>query len=153
VSLRQFASSYPGIAIDLVEHEPAVIELARAWFDLAAIPNASVHLADGAAFIRDAPACSWDIIVIDAYDAVSAGPDFSQPDFLAASRRALQPGGALACNVIGTLSGPGPVANFVSSARSVFDSVRMVPVVDVDEDYAGDTLRNVVVVATCGDAR
>jgi spermidine synthase len=147
VGVRQFASAYPGIAIDLVEHEPAVIELARAWFDLGAIPGVAVHIADGARFIREAAPSSWDVVVIDAYDASISSTAFSGDEFLAALRRVLRPGGTVACNIIGALAGEGPVRNFVASAKAVFDAVRIVPVVESYESFSGDTLRNVVVVA------
>ena len=149
--MRQFASAYPGIAIDVVECEPAVIELARAWFDLSAIPGVTVHIADGAAFIRAAAPSTWDVIVIDAYDASTFAAAFADKEFLTALRSVLRPGGAVACNVIGTLVGDGPVRTFVSAAQRAFDTVRMVPVVDLDEHYSGDALRNVVVVATRSD--
>lgn len=148
MSLRQFASAYPGISIDLVEHEPAVLSLARAWFDFEDIPGVTVHIADGSAFIANAAPSSWDIIVIDAYDAASCTSDFSRIEFFSALQRALRPGGAVACNVIGTLNGRGPVSEFVSAARSVFQAVRILPVFELDEDYAPNALRNVVLVAT-----
>jgi spermidine synthase len=151
VSVRQFAASYPTLALELVEREPAVVDLARQWFGLDAVVNLKVHIADGVEFVRHAAQGSWDIIVIDAYDAANFASDFADPDFLDCLRVALRRGGALACNVIGTLAGDGPVHTFVAAARRVFDSVRMHPVVDLDETFSGDALRNVVVVASRGD--
>lgn len=151
VSVHQFARVYPGIAIDLVELEPAAIELARAWFGLDAVPRLTVHIADGASFIRHAHPRTWDIVVIDAYDASDCSPAYLQRDFLLALHFVLQPGGAVAFNIIGTLRGPGPVATLVNAARTIFEDVRMIPVIASDETYAEDALRNVVVVATRGD--
>ncbi len=151
VSVRQFAAVYPGMAIDVVERERAVIELAREWFDFAAIPGVTVHIAEGAAFVANAEKSSWDVVVVDAYDASSFAAEFSRRGFLLALREALRPGGAVACNIIGTLAERGEVAEFVRSARGVFDSVRVVPVVALDERYAVDALRNVVVVAVRAD--
>jgi len=151
VALRQFARSYPGIALELVEHEPAVLELARAWYALDAIPKLDVHVADGVAFVAAAPPASWDIAVIDAYDAERTCARFTEQAFFRALHAALRPGGAAAFNVIGALAGDGPVRRVVRAARSVFDDVRLVPVVALDEAYAADALRNVVVVATRGD--
>jgi spermidine synthase len=148
VALRQFANLYPGIAIDLVEREAAVVDLARTWFGLDAIPGVHVHIADGVSFIRAAAPSSWDVVVIDAYDASTFAEEFAGTAFLGALRNALRPGGAVACNVIGTLTGHGPVRQFVGAARTTFDRVRVVPVVDLDEQYSGSSLRNVVVVAT-----
>jgi spermidine synthase len=151
VSVHQFARHYPGISIDLVEHEPKVIELARTWFALNSIPNLKIHIQDGADFIRHAPPTSWDIILIDAYDAVRCNTAFSEPSFLRAARQALEPGGALACNLIGTLANTGPVSGFVSSARRLFKDVRILPVVDPNESFTANALRNIVVIATRGD--
>lgn len=151
VALRQWARAYPGIAIDVVERDPAVIDLARAYFDLEAIPNLRVFIADGSAFVRSAAAAAWDIVVIDAYDASTFDAEFAAPHFLAALHRGLRPGGAVACNVIGTLTGSSAVQSFVAAARATFDDVRSVPVVELGERYWGETLRNVVVVATRHD--
>ena len=73
--------------------------------------------------------------------------DFAAPELLCAVRRALRDGGVLACNVIGTLAKDDPVAAFVASARSVFEDVRILPVVTPDEHFSREALRNVVVVA------
>jgi spermidine synthase len=148
VSARQFARVYPGIEIDVVEREPAVVELGRAWFDIGSIPGLNVHIADGAAFIRGSAQASWDVIVIDAFDASTFCPAFADRSFLVALRSALRPGGAVACNVIGTLAGDGPVRSFVAAIGAVFDTVRIVPVVALEELYLAGSLRNVVVIAT-----
>ena len=150
VGLRQFANVYPGMSFDLVEHEPAVIELARSWFGLGTIPNLTVHIGDGAEYISCATPSSWDIVVVDAYDTTNFAAKFSQRPFLTALRRGLRPGGSVACNIIGTLSGRGPVSDFVSAVRPIFERVRILPVVDLDESFSGDALRNVVVIATRG---
>lgn len=148
VSVRQFATVYPGMAIDVVEREPAVVELARVWFGLSTLPGVSVHVADGAAFIAAAAPATWDIVIIDAYDASSFAAQFTGKAFFTALRAVLRPGGVVACNVIGTLAGNGPVQKFAQAAHGTFGNVRLLPVVNVEERYAGDALRNVVVVAT-----
>jgi spermidine synthase len=148
VALRQFASTYPGISIDLVESEPSVIDLAREWFALDSIPNVAVHVNDGVAFVEGAPAASWDVAVIDAYDAETCSTSFASRAFFASLRTALRPGGAMAFNVIGALSGDGPLDAIVRAARAELDDVRLLPVIGANERFAADALRNVVVVAT-----
>jgi SAM-dependent methyltransferase len=147
VVIRQFARSYPGIVIDVVDREPAVIDLAETWFGLDALPGVTTHVADGAAFVAAAPPASWDVVVIDAYGASLIEERFAAAGFFAELRRALSPGGAVSCNVIGSLEGDGPVRATVKAARAVFSDVRMVPVVETDETFRADTLRNVVVIA------
>lgn len=58
--------------------------------------------------------------MIDAYDASTFAAEFSGKEFLTSLRLALRPGGAVACNVIGTLAGDGPVRKWVSAARAAF---------------------------------
>ncbi|HLK40549.1 MAG TPA: hypothetical protein VKU41_27545 [Polyangiaceae bacterium] len=54
VGPRQFAVSYPGIEIDVVESEDHVIELAKSFFGLDGIPRLTVHHAEGASFLEGA---------------------------------------------------------------------------------------------------
>lgn len=147
VALRQFASVYPGIAIDVVERDPAVIELARRWFDLDTIPGTTVHIEDGAVFVARAAAGSWDVVVVDAYGAAAFDSPFATPEFFSNLRRAIDPGGAAALNVIGTLGARGPVRDVAQRALREFASIRLLPVVTPEESCAADTARNVVIVA------
>lgn len=147
VSLRQFASVYPSIALDVVEREPSVVDLARSWYALDAIPNLTVHVADGIDFIRQAPASHWDIAVVDAFDTTELASDFTRRSFFVQIRGILRPGGTLALNVIGTLDGKGPLPKVVHAARAELHDVRIVPVMVPDEPYAPHALRNIVVVA------
>jgi len=147
VALQQFARAYPGIVLDLVERDARVVDLARTWFELGRVPELSVHVTDGVAFVASAPANRWDIAVVDAFDSRQITHEILEPGFFHALRRALRPGGALAFNVIGALAGDDAVARVVRSARAAFDDVRLVPVLSLDESYAPETLRNVVVVA------
>jgi spermidine synthase len=146
VLVRRFARVYPGIVSDVVESEPVVVELARRFFELDAIPGVSVHLSDGAAFIARAEPQTWDIIAIDAYDASDMAGAFSTRPFFAAARRALRPGGALAINVIGALATGGAVERVVRAAERELADVRILPVAELGEQLARDALRNVVVV-------
>lgn len=148
VALRQFASVYPGIDLDVVEREPAVVELARSWYGLDAIPGLTVHVADGVDFVARAPGSSWDVAVIDAYDTSELATGFTRRAFFAELRRILCPGGAVGVNLIGALDGSGPLPAVVRAARAELHDVRVVPVMVPDEDYAPHAPRNIVVVAT-----
>jgi hypothetical protein len=148
VALRQFAKLHPGLAIDLVEREARVIELARTWYGLDDIPGLAVHVADGASFVQHAARAGWDVAVVDAFDASGASDALLRPAFFAALHRSLRPGGALAMNVIGTLDGHGPVRDVSACLVRSFCRVRVVPVMLADEDYAPSALRNVVLIAS-----
>lgn len=146
VALRQFARVYPGIHIDLVEREPAVIALANTHYDMRAIPNLTAHVADGVAFIENASPAAWDVIVVDAYDDADLAAPLSARSFFAAMGRALSPGGAMAFNVIGSLDGRGPLRRVMRAAGAELDALRLVPVMALDERCSPHALRNVVVI-------
>jgi spermidine synthase len=148
VAVRQFAARYPGIAIDVVEREPAVVELARDWFGLDELPGVSVHVAEGHDFVLGAAASRYDIAVVDAYGAESVANDLVGAPFFRALARALHPAGAAAFNVIGTLAGDGVARVVERAAAGAFEDVRVVPVLGREEAYAPETLRNIVVVAS-----
>jgi spermidine synthase len=149
VAVRQFARSYPGIALEVVERESRVVELARDWFDVAAIPGLRLHVGDGAEFVRDAAPACFDVIVVDAYSSAFAG-EFGRRAFFANARRALAPGGSIALNVIGRLDGTGDVAVVVAGLQKELGEARVVPVLDSSRAYDARDLRNVVVIARNG---
>jgi SAM-dependent methyltransferase len=150
VAVRQFARTYPGIHCDVVECEPAVVDLAREFFALDDIPRLAVHVADGAEFLRGAAAERWDVVVVDAYDASDLGAGMSTRDFFATLARVLRPGGAAALNVIGTLAAGGAVERVARTMSEVLGDVRLHPVTCVGEALARDALRNVVLVGGRG---
>ena len=146
VGPRQFAVCYPGIEIDVIESEEHVVALARSFYGLDDIPRLTVHHAEGASFLEASAAGSWDIIVVDAYDADQLAQDVSGRSFFRVLYERLRPGGAFAFNVVGRLDGTGEVGSVVRAAASVFHDVRLVPVMTTGERYAPSATRNVVVV-------
>jgi spermidine synthase len=143
--LQQFAACYPGIALDLVERDAGVVRLARDWFGLDRLPRLTVTIGDGAAFVARAAPSSWDIAVVDAFDARSAVQPFFETPFLSSLARALCPDGALAMNWMGSLDAP-TLASLVQRLESCFEEVRVLPVVEQGE-LDPRAPRNVVLVA------
>jgi len=147
VGIRQFARTYPGAVLDVVEPDPRVVDLARRWFGLGAVPNLSFVIDDGAAFLRGAADETWDAIVVDAYDGSALAAPLASRSFFADVRRCLRPGGGLAFNVIGALGGEGDLQRIERTARAERLDVRLVPVLDPGESYSPTAIRNVVLVA------
>lgn len=92
---------HPGIEhVDLVEIDGVVIDAAKQFFPAVASalfghPKLSVHVADGLAFTKDAPAGSYDIILVDSTDPVGFAEGLFGEAFYTDARRALAPGGIL----------------------------------------------------------
>jgi SAM-dependent methyltransferase len=148
VGLRQFAEVYPGIALDLVDIDPRVIELAHEWYGLGTIPNLTVHVADAFDFVASAPAACWDIVIADTYAGVDLPARLLSRSFFHNLSRVLRPGGALAVNTIGPLEAPSPVRLVERLAGAELRDVRLVPVLDQGEDFARGAVRNVIVLAS-----
>jgi hypothetical protein len=146
VALHQFARVYPGMTLDVVESDRHVIELARTFFGLDAIPRVAVHVFDGVEFVERAAAERWDVVVVDAYDGCELATGFASGRFFANVRRMLAPGGAAAFNVVGSLRGDRVLQRVERAARAELADVRLVPVLDPGEDFAATSRRNVVVV-------
>jgi spermidine synthase len=142
VGIRRFAEVYPGIAIDVVEIDARVVDLAMRWFDFGSIPNVQVHIADGHDFISRVHS-SYDIIITDGYDATTTS--LGSSTFFTSARRALREGGAMGFNAIGALSGS--IQSFELAARAAFEHVRLVPVLDPGEAFSPEDTRNVLIVA------
>lgn len=143
VSVRQFARVYPGATLDLVEPEERVIGLARRWFGLDSVPNLTVTVDDGAAFLRRAPNGTWDAIIVDAYDGSHLAAPLASRAFFADVRRTLRVGGGLAFNAIGSL-GSREIQQLEHAARAERLDVRLVPVLDPGEVYSPTSVRNIV---------
>jgi spermidine synthase len=151
VAAHQFATLYPGSSLDIVESDASVVELARRWYGLGEIPNVSIIVDDGRAILARVREPTWDVVVVDAYDASELATGFTQSAFFVDLRRALRPGGCFAFNVVGALSGKGPVREVERAARRIFDDVRLVPVLDAGESYSPSAIRNVVVLGRTED--
>ncbi len=83
--------------IEAVELRPAVAETARAWFQLPDDPRLRVRIGDALEALSACPQ-SADILFADLYRPGGMEPRQAEPDFLAACRRALRPGGVLVLN-------------------------------------------------------
>jgi spermine/spermidine synthase len=145
VAVRQFARTYPGIAIDLVEIEPRVIELAREWFGLASIPGVTLHVADGVEFVQRASSARWDVIIVDAY-ADGFVEAFGSRPFFAAARRCLTARGTIALNLIDRLDETGGISAILAASASELAAPRILPVIDPEQAYDASALRNVVII-------
>jgi spermidine synthase len=62
--------AFPGVAIDTVEIDPAVVRMGRKYFGFAPGPKTQVHEEDGRVFVKrmQRAGVKYDLIVLDAYD-------------------------------------------------------------------------------------
>lgn len=85
--------------IDCVETRAGVVELARRYFELPDSPRLTIHIGDGAEFLRDAPEGRYDLILVDAFDSEGVHSSVCNRQFHADCRRALNDSGVLSINL------------------------------------------------------
>jgi spermidine synthase len=93
-----FAHHLPGIRIDAVDIDPAVIDLAKNYFGIRETEKVRYHAADGRAFVANAKE-QYDLILLDAYDGGSVPSHLMTRDFYELVKTRLAPGGAVAANL------------------------------------------------------
>ncbi len=97
--LREVARHATAEQIDLCEIDPAVIEVTKRFVPSMARgfedSRVSIHIADGAEFVRARPA-HYDVIIVDSTDPIGPAESLFQEPFYAAMKSALRPAGIIA---------------------------------------------------------
>ncbi len=89
---------YPQAAIDAVDIDPQVIDVAKKFLGFREDATLRAHAADGRAFI-EAVRQPYDVIFLDAFSSSELPAHLTTREFLLAVRRALTPGGVVVGNI------------------------------------------------------
>jgi spermidine synthase len=116
---RALAKSVPEASIDVVDIDPAVVRVARQYFQFVPGPRTEVFEEDGRVFVRRAirEGRSYDLIMLDAYDHEYIPEHLLTREFLLEVKRLLNAGGVVAAN---TFSGSRLYDSESVTYRSVF---------------------------------
>lgn len=143
---------FPATRLDVVELDPEVVDVAYEYFDVPRDPRLRIEVEDGRRFLaaNDGP---WDAIVIDAFYSDSIPFHLATREFLELARSRLAPGGVVATNIIGAVSGNDSrlFRSMLRTYRTVFPTVAIHPVLGAGERDL-DEIRNVILVAGDGAA-
>lgn len=173
---KQLLCEHPGVQLDVVEIDPAMVELAREHFFLdrleerLAVEGRSddlrIFVEDGEAFLRDgegsavvAPGAEpgrggcaqhrfarYDVIINDAFVGRDPAAFFASDEGIAAARKRLTPGGLLMANCVVEFTGDAMYRLFAQVER-LRDHFAQVYVIDAsDEQFGGAD--NYLVIAT-----
>ena len=119
---------YPNAAIDAVDIDPAVVDVAKKFFGFREDDLMNAHVGDGRRFIEKLRQ-PYDVIFLDAFGSNSIPAHLTTREFLQAVRRAVKPGGG----VVGNLWGAGYNRLYDSMVRTyqeVFDELYILDVRD-----------------------
>jgi spermidine synthase len=98
---RAYGHFYSGVAIDGVELDPKLNEVARRFFGAGDNPRLRLIAADGRPFLERTET-RYDLIVVDAYRQPYVPFYLATSEFFRLAREHLRPGGAIALNVAAT---------------------------------------------------
>lgn len=144
---RRYHEDYPQVQVDVVELDPAVVQVARRYFGVPQDHRLRLFAQDGRLFVARTPE-RYDIIVLDAFLIDTIPFHLATREFFETIRDHLTPGGVLASNIIGALDGPrsGFFRAVYKTFREVFPAVYVFPT-DWARFDSEEAMRNIIVVA------
>jgi len=131
---------------EVVEVDPAVLELAREHLGLRRQPGLRVRCADGRAHLAARPDGSADVVLIDAFVGARVPRHLATAEALADAARVVAPAGAIAVNVVDTP----PMADVRAIGAGLRESFATVAAVGGGPVLRGRRGGNVVLIAGHG---
>lgn len=118
---RQYTAVYPGVQVDGVEIDPAIVQAGRKYFAMTE-PNLHVTIGDGRAFMRITHQ-TYDVVAIDAFQQPYIPFQLTTREFFQEIRAHLSPTGVLCLNTGHTSHDYRLVQAFVNTLATVFSNV------------------------------
>lgn len=135
VGPTQFERRYADATIDVVESSSLVVDAAKRYFDFRETERLKLHVADARAFLATCAPGTYDLVILDIYDAQGIPPETATAEFFASIRAVLAGGGTLVANLIRP-----PDAAILATLRGVFTTI----------DVEDVTAENALVFASTG---
>lgn len=136
---------YRRMRIDVVEIDPAVVEVSRRFFGLPDDDRLRVFVEDGRSYLERTRE-HYDVIVVDAYFETAMPFLLATREFVSLAASRLTGHGVLAYNLVGVLEGPGSESfrRFLAGVAAVLPDVLLSPV-GVD---CGGRRQNIILLAS-----
>ncbi|NOT90032.1 MAG: fused MFS/spermidine synthase [Lysobacter sp.] len=117
----------PSMRIDVIELDPAVVDVAKQYFGYREDPALRTFTGDGRVFVRRRlrAGVRYDLIVIDAFERVYVPEHMLTREFIGEVKSLLSPHGVIASNTFAS----GPLAPYEAATyQSVFGQIRVIDV-------------------------
>jgi predicted membrane-bound spermidine synthase len=119
IAIKQMVTVFPAAEVTGVDLDPAVLDVARRYFGLAALPRTTLVAEDARWFLARRTAM-WDVIVVDLY-VTGRVPFFTVTrEFFALARSRLAPGGLLMMNILAARDDDAVAGPIVRTALAAF---------------------------------
>jgi spermidine synthase len=135
--------------VTTVELDPGVVDTAYRWFALPRDSRLPVVVDDGRRFLQRTDE-RYDVIMVDAFYSDGVPFHLTTLEFVELLRERLTPGGVVATNVIGAITGGSSQITRAlwKTYVAVFPTVRLHPIYESAADRRSDDIRNIILVAT-----
>ena len=102
--VKRMWRDYPEMHLDVVELDPDIVDVAQRYFALPEDERIEVFVDEGRHFVDTQAGC-YDIAIVDAFDEDRVPRPLTTEEFMRTLRDRLEPGGIVAYNFIGSVSG------------------------------------------------
>ncbi len=135
------------LRIDVVEIDPAIVDIARAHFFLdevegvhgpAGTGRLGIIVADGVDYLLQVDSGAYDVVVNDSFSGTDLTDGLLSPELLQAAKRAMTPGGLYVVNAV--VDEPEEAKAFADVLRAAFENVYLLPCPDEDFDGSSNNL-------------
>ena len=135
--------------VTTVELDPDVVGAAHKWFHLPQDRRLPIVVDDGRRFLQRTDE-RFDVIMVDAFYSDGVPFHLTTLEFVRLMRDRLTPGGVVATNVIGAVTGGSSQITRAlwKTYAAVFPTVELHPVFEGPADRRSDDIRNIILVAT-----
>ena len=135
--------------VTTVELDPDVVDAAHEWFALPRDPRLPIEVDDGRRYLQRTDE-RFDVIMVDAFYSDGVPFHMTTLEFVELLRDRLTPGGVVATNVIGSITGGSSQITRAlwKTYASVFPTVKLHPVYEGRFDRRPGDIRNIILIAT-----
>ncbi|MFB3817341.1 MAG: fused MFS/spermidine synthase [Candidatus Methylomirabilales bacterium] len=146
---KRLHRDFPDLTVDVVDIDPAVVAVARQYFQVPEDARLRLHVKDGRRFVQET-AERYDVIYLDAYNSDTIPFHLTTREFYREVAARLAPGGIVVSNIIGSLRGPGSafLRAMYRTLHEVFPTLYAVPVYRVEAGFVPLGEINVILIAT-----
>jgi spermidine synthase len=119
---------FPDMAVDVVELDGGLVDIARDYFDFRPSPNIQVHIGGGRQFI-DSTGNKYDLLLVDVFTNASLPSSFQTLEAAQSLKSRLNKNGVLAVNIISALRGrqAGVLDRLYETLQATFPEVKIFP--------------------------
>ena len=145
---KRFWRDYPGVRVDTVEIDPAVVGVATRFFAYPEDARLRTFTEDARRYVK-ATDQRYDIVIVDCYYADSLPSHLVTDEFFREVKAKMSPDGVLAYNLIGAVQGDHSrlFRSIYRTAGGVWSGMYVFPI-GIGSDRSPDSRRNIVVLAS-----